>query len=176
MRTHGGGQNAYADTRAMLDYVFDNFAKVPVTKEMAAGADFKVADIAEVEAGASLMLPNGVTTENLDSVFTVPTELHDKVGTVSFTYKGQEVGTVKVTVTDDYYNEVHGIQPEEETQEVQEKKSGLPGWAKWLLGILGVLLFAFASLVGYVYYKRKQLEKKRRQRRMEQRRRREEGL
>ena len=176
MRTHGGGQNAYADTRAMLDYAFDNFAKVPVTKEMAAGADFKVADIAEVEAGAFLMLPNGVTTENLDSVFTVPTELRDKVGTASFTYKGQEVGTVRVTVTDDYYNEIHGIQPEEETQEVREKKSGLPGWAKWLLGILGVLLLAFAVLVGYVYYKRKQLEKMRRQRRMEQRRRREEGL
>lgn len=176
MRTHGGGKNAYADTRAMLDYAFDNFSKVPVTKEMAAGENFKVADIAEVETGAFLMLPNGVTAENLDSVFTVPTELDDKVGTVSFTYKGQEAGTIKVTVTDDYYNEIHGIQPEEETPDVQEKKAGFPGWAKWLLGIFGVLLLAFVALAGYVYYKRKQLERKRRQRRMEQRRRREEGL
>lgn len=27
LRVHGGGQNAYVDTRAMLDYAFDNFQR-----------------------------------------------------------------------------------------------------------------------------------------------------
>ncbi len=166
MRTHGGGNNTYADTRAMLDYAFDNFTKVSVTKDMIGNEN-----IAKVAKDAHVMLPTGVSADNLEMKFTAPTEKKDKTGTVAFTYEGQDVGTVEVTITEDYYNEIHGI---EEVREIkEEKKIKIPFIIKLLLIIIGVIAATFAALVLFVVYKRKQIEKRRRQRRMEYRRQRE---
>ena len=55
LRVHGGGQNAYVDTRAMLDYAFDNFSKVPVTKEQVTDKNIK-----SVDENAYVMLPSGL--------------------------------------------------------------------------------------------------------------------
>lgn len=167
LRTHGGGNNSYADTRSMLDYAFDNFTKVSVTKDMI-GND----NIAKVAKNSYVMLPTGVSVENVEMKFVAPTEKKDKTGTVLCTYEGQEVGTIEVTITDEYYNKIHGI---EETKEAAEEKSKakIPFVIKLLLIIIGVIAAAFAALVLFVAYKRKQMEKIRRQRRMEYRRQRE---
>lgn len=168
MRTHGGGTNAYADTRAMLDYAFDNFTKVPITKKMIGNEN-----ISKAADDSYVVLPSGVTVEQLESTFEAPTELKDKTGKVTYTYGGQEVGVVEVTITDEYYNNIHGIK-EEVKEDKQEKKTGLPFIVKLLLGIAAVIVFAVAALFGFVYYKRKQLEEKRRRRRMQYRQQREE--
>ncbi|MBQ8558773.1 MAG: D-alanyl-D-alanine carboxypeptidase [Tyzzerella sp.] len=170
MRTHGGGTNAYIDTRAMLDYAFDNFTKVPITKKMVGNEN-----VSKVADDSYVVLPSGVTVEQLESSFEAPTELKDKTGKVTYTYEGQEVGVVEVTITDEYYNEIHGIK-EEVKEENQEKKTGLPFIVKLILGILAVIVIGFVALVGFVYYKRKQLEKKRRLRRMQYRKQREEQM
>lgn len=170
MRTHGGGTNAYIDTRAMLDYAFDNFTKVPITKKMIGNEN-----ISKVADDSYVVLPSGVTVEQLESSFEAPTELKDKTGKVTYTYEGQEVGVIEVTITDEYYNEIHGIK-EEVKEENQEKKAGLPFIVKLILGILAVIVIGFIALIGFVYYKRKQLEKKRRLRRMQYRRQREEQM
>ena len=170
MRTHGGGTNAYIDTRAMLDYAFDNFTKVPITKKMIGNEN-----ISKVADDSYVVLPSGVTVEQLESSFQAPTELKDKTGKVTYTYEGQEVGVIEVTITDEYYNEIHGIK-EEVKEENQEKKAGLPFIVKLILGILAVIVIGFIALIGFVYYKRKQLEKKRRLRRMQYRQRREEQM
>lgn len=166
LRTHGGGNNTYADTRSMLDYAFDNFTKVSVTKDLIGNKN-----IAKVAKDAYVMLPTGVDTDSLEVDFIAPTEKKDKTGTVTFTYEGQDVGTVEVTITDEYYNQIHGIEEVEEVKE--ENKIKIPFIIKLLLIIIGVFVAAFIALVGYVAYKRKQIEKRRRQRRMEYRKQRE---
>ena len=157
LRVHGGGQNAYVDTRAMLDYAFDNFSKVPVTKEQVTDKNIK-----SVDENAYVMLPSGVTFDKLDATLQEPTELGDKSGTLIYTYQGQEVGKVPVTITDKYYNKIHGIE-EKKTAKAEKKETkkeeGLPTVVVVLLVILGiVILFAFA-LILLLAYKRKKIKR-----------------
>ena len=168
LKTHGGGNNTYADTRAMLDFAFDNFAKVPVTKDMIGEEN-----IAKLAKDSYVMLPTGVSTDDLEMNFVAPTELKDRTGTVSFTYNGLEVGTVDVTITEDYYNEIHGIEDVVETKDKRKIEIKIPFILKLILIIIGVVTALFVGLVLYVAYKRKQIEERRRQRRMEYRRQRE---
>lgn len=164
LRVHGGGQNAYVDTRAMLDYAFDNFSKVPVTKEQVTDKNIK-----SVDENAYVMLPSGVTFDKLDATLQEPTELGDKSGTLIYTYQGQEVGKVPVTITDKYYNKIHGIE-EKKTAKAEKKETkkeeGLPTVVVVLLVILGiVILFAFA-LILLLAYKRKKIKERRKRARM----------
>lgn len=104
------------------------------------------------------MLPSGVTFDKLDATLQEPTELGDKSGTLIYTYQGQEVGKVPVTITDKYYNKIHGIE-EKKTAKAEKKETkkeeGLPTVVVVLLVILGiVILFAFA-LILLLAYKRK---------------------
>lgn len=168
LKTHGGGNNTYVDTRAMLDFAFDNFAKVPVTKDMIGNKN-----IAKVEKNACVMLPTGVSTDDLEMNFVAPTEKKDRTGTVFFAYNGLEVGTVNVTITEDYYNEIHGIEDVVETKDEKKIEIKIPFILKLILIIIGVVTALFVGLVLYVAYKRKQIEERRRQRRMEYRRQRE---
>ena len=168
LKTHGGGNNTYADTRAMLDFAFDNFAKVPVTKDMIGNKN-----ISKIEKNACVMLPLGASADDLEMNFTAPTEKKDRTGTVSFTYNGLEVGTVDVTITEDYYNEIHGIEDVVETKDKKKIEIKIPFILKLILIIIGVVTALFVGLVLYVAYKRKQIEERRRQRRMEYRRQRE---
>ena len=168
LKTHGGGNNTYADTRAMLDFAFDNFAKVPVTKDMIGNKN-----ISKIEKNACVMLPLGASADDLEMNFTAPTEKKDRTGTVSFAYNGLEVGTVNVTITEDYYNEIHGIEDVVETKDEKKIEIKIPFILKLILIIIGVVTALFVGLVLYVAYKRKQIEERRRQRRMEYRRQRE---
>lgn len=168
LKTHGGGNNTYADTRAMLDFAFDNFAKVPVTKDMIGNKN-----VSKIEKNACVMLPLGASADDLEMNFTAPTEKKDRTGTVSFTYNGLEVGTVDVTITEDYYNEIHGIEDVVETKDKKKIEIKIPFILKLILIIIGVVTALFVGLVLYVAYKRKQIEERRRQRRMEYRRQRE---
>lgn len=166
LRTHGGGNNTYADTRSMLEYAFNNFTKVPITEEMIANEH-----VAKFDESAYIMLSASANTEKLECVFTAPTDTGDKTGEVAFLYDGQAVGEIEVTITDDYYNEIHGIEEKKEVK--QEGKKGMPLILKVVLGIVAVIVVLMIALVTFVYYKRKQLEKKRRLRRMQMRKQRE---
>lgn len=176
MRTHGGGQNAYADTRAMLDYAFDNFTRVPITNEMVNNKD-----IASIDENGYVMLPAGVTVEKLESTFARPVEVGDKTGTITYTYQKQEVGKVNFEITEALYNKIHGIEektkeeqePTEQVVEQEEEKSKLPIFAKVLIGVIIVLGIGIFILSRYVAYKRKQLMRKRRQMRRRQQQRRQ---
>lgn len=164
LRTHGGGGNAYVDTREMLDYAFENFSKVSVSVK---SADAK--QIASIETDAYAMLPSGVTAEQLEYQFQAPSELGDKTGVLTYTYAGQNVGETEVTITDEYYNEIHNIEEEkEEEQEPVEK--GLPLAAKIVIGIFITMIVVIVLMFCFIIYKRKQMEKRRRLRRMRRRR------
>ena len=162
LRTHGGGKNAYVDTRAMLDYAFDHFTKVPITS-----TELVDSNIESVSDHAYVMLPTNLKLEDLEWSMELPEELADKTGVVSYTYKGQAVGNVEVTITQACYNEIHGIK--EVKQEETEVKTKLSLGVKLILLAMVCVVFAMIALIVLVAYKRKQVEKRRRLRRKRER-------
>ncbi len=161
LRTHGSG-NTYVDTKAMLDYGFEYFMKIPVLSEQ-----LEEKNIQSVDKNAYVMLPVGITFEQLEYTVEYPTELGDKTGEVIYTYEGEPVGKAEVTVTDTYYNELHGIEEkkQEKKAEKKEKVSVLGAVITVICIVLGVGLILFLLLLCYVHYKRKQMRKRRIQRR-----------
>lgn len=163
LRTHGSG-NTYVDTRAMLDYAFENFTKISVTVDTVEGKGLK-----SVDENAYVMVPAGITFEQLQCSVENPTELGDKTGEVSYTYEGQAVGSFEMTITDKYYNELHGIEEKkEEKRDIpSENPSVLLIVLKVLLVVVIIIAVLFVALLGYVSYKRAQKRKRRKARRMQ---------
>jgi len=164
MRTHGGGNNAYLDTREMLDYAFENFAKVPISVNEVGDGTIQML---EAPVSAVLTLPTGMKAEQIEFKFTEPGMLGDNTGDIVFLLGQRELLSVDATITEEYYNQIHGIEPEKEEEKSDEKddKAGLSGIVKVILGIMIVLVSALAGLMVMVNRRRKQLEKKRRERR-----------
>lgn len=166
LRTHGSG-NTYVDTRAMLDYAFNNFSKISVTVDTVEGKGLK-----SVEENAYVMIPTGITFEQLECNVENPTELGDKTGEVSYTYEGQAVGSFEMTITDKYYNELHGIEEkkEEKKEAPAEKPSVLLIVLKVLLVVVIIIAVLFIAFLGFVTYRRAQIQKRRKARRMKHKR------
>lgn len=168
LRTHGTG-NTYNDTRTMLDYAFENFSKVAVTEDMVEVSGFK-----SIDADAHVTLPSGITFDQLDCAVENPTALGDKSGKLIYTYEGQVVGEVEFTVTDEFYNELHGIEDVKDKDKADKKKADkgavLGIIIKIVFGILGVVLVLFLLLLCYVAYRRRQIRKRRKARRMKRKR------
>lgn len=164
LRTHGSG-NTYVDTRAMLDYAFENFTKISVTVDTVEGKGLK-----SVDENAYVMVPMGITFEQLECCVDNPTELGDKTGEVSYTYEGQAVGSFEMTITDEYYNELHGIEEKTEDKEPEKKTSVFSIILKVLLVVVIVIVILFLALLGYATYRRAQKQKRRKARRMKHKR------
>lgn len=165
MRTHGGGNNAYQDTRKILNYAFSKFEKTTVTVEQIANEQ-----IDSVEEGDCVVLPKGVSYEQLESTFTEPTALGDRQGTIAYTYQGQPVGTIRVTITEEYYKKIHNIKdPEPVKLEIVKKKSTAQIVFTVIMIIVGVLTAGVVALLCYVSYKRKKIEEIRKERRRQRR-------
>lgn len=168
LRTHGTG-NTYNDTRAILDYAFENFTKMSVTEDMVEVSGFK-----SIDKDGYVMLPEGITFDQLDCAVENPTNLGDKSGKLIYTYEGQPVGEVEFTITDEYYNQIHGIEDVKEKDESEKKKADKGSVVgiviKVVFGILGVVLVLFLLSLCYVAYKRYQIRKRRKARRMKRKR------
>lgn len=160
LRTHGGGQKAYVDTRAMMDYAFDNFTKVPITKEEITDKNIK-----EIAADSYVMLPQGVTLEQLDKTFEEPKAMGEKEGCFTYTYGGQEVGKVKAVITDKYYNKLHGIEEVKKEKKSSSKKSSTGTVITWVLTIVVVSIMITVFFV-VNYRVERERERKRRMMRM----------
>lgn len=162
MRTHGGGNNAYQDTREMLEFAFDNFQKTPITKEMIGNEH-----IESISANAHVTLPEGVTVQQLTCSYTEPTELEDMTGDVIFYYGENPVGEAEATITEEYYKQLHNIKEEKPKQDkdTSKEKKGMPIILKVIVTILFTGIILFTAFTIYVVLKRRQLEKKRKLRR-----------
>ena len=163
LRTHGTG-NTYKDTRAMLDFAFESFSKLSVTEDMV-----EVSGLKAVAEDAHVTLPSGIAFEQLDHTVENPTALGDKSGKLIYTYEGQPVGEVEFTITDEFYNEIHGIEEIKENDNTEKKRTSSKTIISVILKIVLVLIIVLAILyillLCYVAYRRKQLRKKRRARR-----------
>ncbi len=171
MRTHGGGNNAYVDTEEMLNYAFDNFSKVAVTKETVENEN-----IASLEPSAYVMVPNGVTEEELEFEFEASESLGDKTGKVLCTYGTAAVGTIDVTMTDECYNEIHNIETIDAAEESDKSdKKDLDDEKKdvWVILVIAgaagiVLIVVLFIVVRRSVCQKRLMKKRRRQRKMEQ--------
>lgn len=107
--------DVYADTRSMFDYAFENFSKV-----MLGGAEKpeEVKDYAE--SNSYVLLPEGIDFASLDYEITILDEKKAK-GTVTFSYKGQNVGSAAVTLTPEYIEKETGY-----TTRLELNGSGMP--------------------------------------------------
>ena len=99
------GVDAYTDTRGMLDYVFQNFQKVSVSGQETSEDVQSFSD-----PDSYVVLPEGISFSQLDKEISL-TEEGIRDGRILYSYKGQSVGSVDVTVTEECYCKLMGIEP-----------------------------------------------------------------
>lgn len=160
LRTHGTG-NVYVDTKAMLDYAYGNFSKISVTLDTVEAEGLKA-----IEENSYVMLPEGVSFEQLDCRVETPMELDDKTGKAVYTYGGHPVGEFETTITDKYYNKLHGIEePVKEEKPKEESGSDFSTVLKLLIVVVLVIVILFTIILGIIAYRR-ELNRKRRSRKI----------
>lgn len=96
------GNDAYVDTRAMFDYVFDNFSKV-----MLSGQEKPEEIDSYADNDAYVLLPSGIEFADLEKQIEI-TDEQSREGTVTYTYEGQNVGSADVVLTKEYVTEATG--------------------------------------------------------------------
>ena len=163
MRTHGSG-NSYVDTKAMLDYAFGSFEKVSITKEMV--------DIQGLDAladGAHVLLPEGISYEDLQFAITMPKAVGEITGSITYTYEDMPMGTIGFTITKEYHDDMHGVEEQKEVTPGKEKTPAIIIIVRiiLILFLLGAGFFLF--LLCYASYKRRQKRKKRAEMRRQRR-------
>ena len=159
------GVDAYTDTRAMMDYVFQNFSKVPITKLE------QPEEIAKyTNEDAYIVLPNGADTSQVKCEIT---EVKGKKGTAVFTIQGQNVGSTEVLLSDAYFQKEKDVQvSDSENKNItavtgEQAKEKRPVKKMVLIGAsaAAVLAAAVGGRIVYVRYQRNKRRKQRRRRR-----------
>lgn len=113
LKTHG--VNVYPDTRNLLEYAFANFSKViPAAYE-------KSEDVAEIPDEQNIVVPAGVEFQDLE-MEVVPDEEPGEEGTLSYSYKGSPVGSVRAVLSQTYFDRIKA--EKEDAGKAQDKKSG----------------------------------------------------
>ena len=151
------GVDAYTDTRAMLDYCFQNFRQVPLEgTKMSEEIDYYISD------DAFVTLPNDFDISQAELHITEAAE--HGTGTVQFSYGEQELGSAEVVLSDKYYEnsapkfkKTTGKE-QEEVQSVPGKKLGI----RKILVVAAAVLAVFCLLVLRVRAHRRRRKKKRR--------------
>ena len=96
------GQDAYVDTKAMFEYVFNNFSKIKL------GGQDKPENVQSfTDPDAYVLLPDGVEFTDLDQEIT-DEDAAAGTAVISYTYEGQAVGSADVTLTSDYIQSLNG--------------------------------------------------------------------
>ena len=109
------GSDAYVDTRAMFDYVFNNFAKVMLSSQEKPEEIDSYAD-----NDAYVLLPSGIEFGDLEKQIKI-TDEQNWEGTVTYTYQGQNVGSADVVLTKEYVAEATG---QDYTLQVEKNSEG----------------------------------------------------
>ena len=164
--------DVYVDTKAMFDYAFSNFTKVPLQGQPKAEGVSAYEDDA-----AYVVLPAGIDFSSLESEITI-TDKMEGTGKVTYFYEGQNVGSAEVTLTPEYVKEQTGydITPQITKKggvqaDTPKEEAGLSLPVKILIGAgaaVVVLFLIFCAVVRYILVKK-------RRRRMAMARRRRKG-
>jgi len=104
--------SVYDDTRNLLEYGFQNFEKVTI-------ADGDILDSLNIiEHNGHVMLPEGVTVQELE-MDVIRDEGEENTGSIIYSYRGQNVGIVKVT----FYDNTEDIKRAQETVRMLMEKT-----------------------------------------------------
>ena len=151
--------DVYADTRAMFDYVFSNFSKVPLKDKAKAEGVSSYED-----ENAYVLLPAGIDFSSLDSEITI-TDKKEGAGKVTYFYEGQNVGSAEVSLTPEYVKEQTGydITPQitkkgSAQADTPKEEAGLSLPVKILIGAgaaVVVLFLIFCAVVRYILIKKR---------------------
>lgn len=150
------GVDAYTDTMAMMDYVFQNFSKVPVA-DMVKEGEVK----GTVEQDAYVVLPSGVEISQLEQKI-VSSENNEK--RIVYTYQGQNVGSAEITM-EKQVSEKNAVK-EADKKKNEENPKTEKNWIPVVViaaGVILVLGMVFFSV--YVRYKKRQQRRRRIQKR-----------
>lgn len=154
------GNDAYVDTREILDYAFDNFEKVLLSdQEKPEGIE------AYTEMDSYIVLPTGIGFSDLDQEIEI-TDEQNHTGTVTYTYQGQNVGSADVVLTREYVAaQTQGADGEVQVSENSAQKSSLPFIVKLIIGIVIAAVVLFLAFFAVLKYRQIQRRRRRRARR-----------
>ena len=151
--------DVYVDTKAMFDYAFSNFTKVPLQGQPKAEGVSAYEDDA-----AYVVLPAGIDFSLLESEITI-TDKMEGTGKVTYFYEGQNVGSAEVTLTPEYVKEQTGydITPQitkkgSAQADTPKEEAGLSLPVKILIGAgaaLVALAVIFCAVVRYMLVKKR---------------------
>lgn len=146
------GRNVYVDTEALINYGYDNFDKIDITQSIL--PEELSEKVLSVDDASYVTVPKGITLDDLKVDFT---EEENGRGVLSYTYNGQNVGTVQVTVPE-AKKEVEPVEKKEE-----KKLEGL-SIVKIiaLFFIIVALLFVVLLVILLIYREKKRAERRRR--------------
>ena len=153
------GNDAYIDTRAMFDYVYNNFSKV-----MLADQETPEEIDAYSENDSYVLLPAGIEFGDLEKEIEI-TDEQSREGTVTYTYQGQNVGSAGVVLTKEYVMEQTGhdytlqVKKGAAASDVKE----LPLALKIVIGIGTALVVLAILLAVYIWQGRRRRILRRRQ-------------
>lgn len=149
LKTYPG--HVYSDTRALLEYGFNEFEKVSVAEEE------RVEGIKEIAEESSLIVPKGMEQSELSVSLSLSKE-QEQEGTLLYTYKKMVVGEVSATLEHNYKKALY-----KETKKQEESQDN----KLWKLGIVLCLAIVVILAVWIVAasFKRKKKQKMRRRRR-----------
>lgn len=176
---HDYGNDAYTDTRAMFDYVFNNFSVTKLAEQKKPEGIHSYPD-----EEAYVLLPEGIAFEDLDAEIEIVNEKKAE-GKVTYYYQEQNVGSADVILTLEYvesktgYSNTPHINGSGQTSgEDGTESQGMPLLVKVLIGVgtvIALLFILFAALCYRAAKKRQQrrIAKMRKRRQYEARRRRE---
>lgn len=108
------GVDAYTDTRAMMDYVFHNFSKVPVL-------ELDVPDQIKrfTNENAYVVLPKGMNASELECIVNPEDGMYGKA---VYTYQGQTVGRTEVILKEGSFMKDTDTEDSEDRQKQEEEK------------------------------------------------------
>ncbi len=116
LRTHG--KNVYPDTRNLFQYGFKNFTKMDIAELI------RSEDVAEVIAGDNyVVVPKDTAFTDLDMELIPDTDVEDEA-TLSYTYRGNYVGSARVKLSESYMKAHTAVvkEPEEEENSGKNKE------------------------------------------------------
>ena len=164
------GRDAYVDTRAMLEYGFENFKKVPLAEN-----ELSKQIESLVNEDAYVLLPDGVDFTEVECVISQNgnedfknCNEDSKEGTAVFTYEGQLVGKTEVILSNAFFEQdekaVNTIEVEKETRKTAVKRA--TGIKKVFIGLIIVAGIGILLTV-YVFYRNYTILKARKKQRRE---------
>ena len=148
------GNDAYIDTRAMFDYAYSNFSKISL-KDQKLPEGVKSYE----DEDAYIILPKSAQFSDVKAEVKEDSN-KDGSGTVTFTYKGQEVGSVKAAIekTEESSAAVLGKKKDKTTSTVV---TGISKFMKIVIGVVIAVVILLIIIVVLANY-RKQIRRRRR--------------